>query len=166
MLQVSDSVSNVSSGGSSTTTTPNTPNSSTTSSSSSTAPSSPGSPATSPPAVGNRHNVKRHSFTAVNTGHHAHPHHRHSAEILSPPVDSAPNNANNSGGNESFSSLQVRKPLFFSDNFCADSYICELLPRSMHNSLSLLHFNISLFLSWNTRWIWIKLNFLSILDER
>lgn len=106
-LPVSDSVSNVSSGGSSTTTTPNTPNSSTTSSSSSTAPSSPGSPATSPPAVGNRHNVKRHSFTAVNTGHHAHPHHRHSAEILSPPVDSAPNNANNSGGNESFSSLQV-----------------------------------------------------------
>ncbi|XP_018050358.1 PREDICTED: SH3 domain-containing RING finger protein 3 isoform X3 [Atta colombica] len=106
-LQVSDSVSNVSSGGSSTTTTPNTPNSSTTSSSSSTAPSSPGSPATSPPAVGNRHNVKRHSFTAVNTGHHAHPHHRHSAEILSPPVDSAPNNANNSGGNESFSSLQT-----------------------------------------------------------
>ncbi|XP_018369201.1 PREDICTED: SH3 domain-containing RING finger protein 3 isoform X3 [Trachymyrmex cornetzi] len=107
LVQVSDSVSNVSSGGSSTTTTPNTPNSSTTSSSSSTAPSSPGSPATSPPAVGNRHNVKRHSFTAVNTGHHAHPHHRHSAEILSPPVDSAPNNANNSGGNESFSSLQT-----------------------------------------------------------
>ncbi|KMR04725.1 sh3 domain-containing ring finger protein 3 [Lasius niger] len=106
-LPVSDSVSNVSSGGSSTTTTPNTPNSSTTSSSSSTAPSSPGSPATSPPAVGNRHNVKRHSFTAVNTGHHAHPHHRHSAEILSPPVDSAPNNANNGGGNESFSSLQI-----------------------------------------------------------
>ncbi|KAM0729759.1 E3 ubiquitin-protein ligase SH3RF3 [Formica fusca] len=106
-LPVSDSVSNVSSGGSSTTTTPNTPNSSTTSSSSSTAPSSPGSPATSPPAVGNRHNVKRHSFTAVNTGHHAHPHHRHSAEILSPPVDSALNNANNSGGNESFSPLQV-----------------------------------------------------------
>ncbi|XP_012222441.1 E3 ubiquitin-protein ligase SH3RF3 isoform X2 [Linepithema humile] len=102
-LPVSDSVSNVSSGGSSTTTTPNTPNSSTTSSSSSTAPSSPGSPATSPPAVGNRHNVKRHSFTAINTGHHSHPHHRHSAEILSPPVDSAPNNANNSGGNESFS---------------------------------------------------------------
>lgn len=113
MLQVSDSVSNVSSGGSSTTTTPNTPNSSTTSSSSSTAPSSPGSPATSPPAVGNRHNIKRHSFTAVNTGHHAHPHHRHSAEILSPPIDSAPNNANNSGGNESFSSLQVRKSHFF-----------------------------------------------------
>ncbi|KAL0125841.1 hypothetical protein PUN28_004714 [Cardiocondyla obscurior] len=107
IVQVSDSVSNVSSGGSSTTTTPNTPNSSTTSSSSSTAPSSPGSPATSPPAVGNRHNVKRHSFTAVNTGHHAHAHHRHSAEILSPPVDSAPNNANNSGGNESFSSLQT-----------------------------------------------------------
>ncbi|XP_012537592.1 E3 ubiquitin-protein ligase SH3RF3 isoform X2 [Monomorium pharaonis] len=107
LVQVSDSVSNVSSGGSSTTTTPNTPNSSTTSSSSSTAPSSPGSPATSPPAVGNRHNVKRHSFTAVNTGHHAHPHHRHSAEILSPPVDSAPNNVNNSGGNESFSSLQT-----------------------------------------------------------
>lgn len=107
-LPVSDSVSNVSSGGSSTTTTPNTPNSSTTSSSSSTAPSSPGSPATSPPAVGNRHNVKRHSFTAVNTGHHAHPHHRHSAEILSPPVDSsASNNANNGGGNESFSSLQI-----------------------------------------------------------
>ncbi|XP_070156864.1 E3 ubiquitin-protein ligase SH3RF3 isoform X2 [Polyergus mexicanus] len=106
-LPVSDSVSNVSSGGSSTTTTPNTPNSSTTSSSSSTAPSSPGSPATSPPAVGNRHNVKRHSFTAVNTGHHAHPHHRHSAEILSPPVDSALNNANNSGANESFSPLQV-----------------------------------------------------------
>ncbi|XP_071562756.1 E3 ubiquitin-protein ligase SH3RF3 isoform X3 [Temnothorax nylanderi] len=107
LVQVSDSVSNVSSGGSSTTTTPNTPNSSTTSSSSSTAPSSPGSPATSPPAVGNRHNVKRHSFTAVNTGHHAHPHHRHSAEILSPPVDSVPNNANNSGGNEPFSSLQT-----------------------------------------------------------
>ncbi|XP_018404865.1 PREDICTED: SH3 domain-containing RING finger protein 3 [Cyphomyrmex costatus] len=106
-LQVSDSVSNISSGGSSTTTTPNTPNSSTTSSSSSTAPSSPGSPATSPPAVGNRHNVKRHSFTAVNTGHHAHPHHRHSAEILSPPVDSASNNTNNSGANESFSSLQT-----------------------------------------------------------
>ncbi|EZA50569.1 hypothetical protein DMN91_004034 [Ooceraea biroi] len=106
-LPVSDSVSNVSSGGSSTTTTPNTPNSSTTSSSSSTAPSSPGSPATSPPAVGNRHNVKRHSFTAVNTGHHAHPHHRHSAEILSPSVDSAVNNANNSGGNESFSPLQT-----------------------------------------------------------
>ncbi|XP_077278007.1 SH3 domain containing ring finger posh isoform X3 [Temnothorax americanus] len=107
VVQVSDSVSNVSSGGSSTTTTPNTPNSSTTSSSSSTAPSSPGSPATSPPAVGNRHNVKRHSFTAVNTGHHAHPHHRHSAEILSPPVDSVANNANNSGGNEPFSSLQT-----------------------------------------------------------
>ncbi|XP_014469397.1 PREDICTED: SH3 domain-containing RING finger protein 3 isoform X2 [Dinoponera quadriceps] len=106
-LPVSDTVSNVSSGGSSTTTTPNTPNSSTTSSSSSTAPSSPGSPAMSPPAVGNRHNVKRHSFTAVNTGHHAHPHHRHSAEILSPPVDSASNNANNSGGNESFSPLQT-----------------------------------------------------------
>ncbi|XP_029166406.1 E3 ubiquitin-protein ligase SH3RF3 isoform X2 [Nylanderia fulva] len=106
-LPVSDSVSNVSSGGSSTTTTPNTPNSSTTSSSSSTAPSSPGSPATSPPAVGNRHNIKRHSFTAVNTGHHSHPHHRHSAEILSPPIDSAPNNANNGGGNESFSSLQI-----------------------------------------------------------
>ncbi|XP_025996982.1 E3 ubiquitin-protein ligase SH3RF3 isoform X3 [Solenopsis invicta] len=107
LVQVSDSVSNVSSGGSSTTTTPNTPNSSTTSSSSSTAPSSPGSPATSPPAVGNRHSVKRHSFTAVNTGHHAHPHHRHSAEILSPPVDNTPNNANNSGGNESFTSLQT-----------------------------------------------------------
>ncbi|XP_011639159.1 SH3 domain-containing RING finger protein 3 isoform X1 [Pogonomyrmex barbatus] len=107
LVQVSDSVSNVSSGGSSTTTTPNTPNSSTTSSSSSTAPSSPSSPAMSPPAVSNRHNVKRHSFTAVNTGHHAHPHHRHSAEILSPPIDSAPNNANNSGGNESFSSLQT-----------------------------------------------------------
>lgn len=124
-LPVSDSVSNVSSGGSSTTTTPNTPNSSTTSSSSSTAPSSPGSPATSPPAVGNRHNVKRHSFTAVNTGHHAHPHHRHSAEILSPPVDSsASNNANNGGGNESFSSLQVRKHTF-SDNLCMSNYMYE-----------------------------------------
>ncbi|KOC59261.1 SH3 domain-containing RING finger protein 3 [Habropoda laboriosa] len=89
ILPVSDSISSVSSGGSSSTTTPNTPNSSTTSSSSSTAPSSPSSPATSPPAVGNRHNVKRHSFTAVNTGHQAHPHHRHSAEIHSPPVDNA-----------------------------------------------------------------------------
>ncbi|XP_057317803.1 E3 ubiquitin-protein ligase SH3RF3 isoform X3 [Microplitis mediator] len=86
VLPVSDSSSTVSSGGSSTTTTPNTPNSSTTSSSSSTAPSSPSSPATSPPAVGGRHNAKRHSFTAVNTGHHPHPHHRHSAEILSPPA--------------------------------------------------------------------------------
>ncbi|OAD57623.1 SH3 domain-containing RING finger protein 3 [Eufriesea mexicana] len=89
ILPVSDTISNVSSGGSSSTTTPNTPNSSTTSSSSSTAPSSPSSPATSPPAAGNRHNVKRHSFTAVNTSHQTHVHHRHSAEILSPPVDNA-----------------------------------------------------------------------------
>lgn len=93
VLPVSDSSSTVSSGGSSTTTTPNTPNSSSTSSSSSTAPSSPSSPATSPPAVGGRHSVKRHSFTAINSGHHPHPHHRHSAEILSPPLD--PNNPNN-----------------------------------------------------------------------
>lgn len=110
-LPVSDSSSTVSSGGSSTTTTPNTPNSSSTSSSSSTAPSSPSSPATSPSAVGNRHNVKRHSFTAMNTGHHAHSHHRHSAEILSPAVDSGLNSGNNSSANES-SSLQVRH-LFF-----------------------------------------------------
>ncbi|XP_043797592.1 E3 ubiquitin-protein ligase SH3RF3-like isoform X2 [Apis laboriosa] len=102
ILPVSDSISNVSSGGSSSTTTPNTPNSSTTSSSSSTAPSSPSSPATSPPAVGNRQNIKRHSFTAVNSGHQAHPHHRHSAEILSPPVDNAVGNSN-----DSFSSLQT-----------------------------------------------------------
>ncbi|KAK2585557.1 hypothetical protein KPH14_010195 [Odynerus spinipes] len=105
-LPVSDSSSTVSSGGSSTTTTPNTPNSSSTSSSSSTAPSSPSSPATSPPAVGNRHNVKRHSFTAMNTGHHAHSHHRHSAEILSPALDSGLNNGNNSCANEP-SSLQA-----------------------------------------------------------
>ncbi|XP_047352671.1 E3 ubiquitin-protein ligase SH3RF3 isoform X2 [Vespa velutina] len=104
-LPVSDSSSTVSSGGSSTTTTPNTPNSSSTSSSSSTAPSSPSSPATSPSAVGNRHNVKRHSFTAMNTGHHAHSHHRHSAEILSPAIDSGLNSGNNSSANES-SSLQ------------------------------------------------------------
>ncbi|XP_053598553.1 E3 ubiquitin-protein ligase SH3RF3 isoform X3 [Microplitis demolitor] len=100
VLPVSDSSSTVSSGGSSTTTTPNTPNSSTTSSSSSTAPSSPSSPATSPPAVGGRHSAKRHSFTAVNTGHHPHPHHRHSAEILSPPateqnISGSSNNAAN-----------------------------------------------------------------------
>ncbi|XP_076640777.1 SH3 domain containing ring finger posh isoform X1 [Halictus rubicundus] len=106
-LPVSDTVSNVSSGGSSSTTTPNTPNSSSTSSSSSTAPSSPSSPATSPPAVGNRHNVKRHSFTAVNTGHQAHPHHRHSAEILSPPVDNAAGNSNSSCSSDSFSPLQT-----------------------------------------------------------
>ncbi|XP_035722371.1 E3 ubiquitin-protein ligase SH3RF3-like isoform X2 [Vespa mandarinia] len=105
-LPVSDSSSTVSSGGSSTTTTPNTPNSSSTSSSSSTAPSSPSSPATSPSAVGNRHNVKRHSFTAMNTGHHAHSHHRHSAEILSPAIDSGLNSGNNSSANES-SSLQA-----------------------------------------------------------
>lgn len=86
-IAVSDSSSNISSGGSSTTS-PNTPNSSSSSSSSSTAPSSPSSPAISPPAVGTRHNVKRHSFTAVNSGHQPHPHHRHSAEILSPAVDS------------------------------------------------------------------------------
>ncbi|XP_012136603.1 SH3 domain containing ring finger posh isoform X2 [Megachile rotundata] len=102
-LPVSDTVSSVSSGGSSSTTTSNTPNSSTTSSSSSTAPSSPSSPATSPPAVGNRHNVKRHSFTAINTGHQTHPHHRHSAEILSPPVDNAVGSSNNSCSNDSFS---------------------------------------------------------------
>ncbi|XP_050479372.1 E3 ubiquitin-protein ligase SH3RF3-like isoform X2 [Bombus huntii] len=107
VLPVSDSISNVSSGGSSSTTTPNTPNSSTTSSSSSTAPSSPSSPATSPPAVGNRHNVKRHSFTAVNTGHQAHPHHRHSAEILSPAVDNAIGSSTNNCSNDSFSSLQT-----------------------------------------------------------
>ncbi|XP_060817743.1 E3 ubiquitin-protein ligase SH3RF3 isoform X2 [Bombus pascuorum] len=107
VLPVSDSISNVSSGGSSSTTTPNTPNSSTTSSSSSTAPSSPSSPATSPPAVGNRHNVKRHSFTAVNTGHQAHPHHRHSAEILSPAVDNAIGSGTNNCSNDSFSSLQT-----------------------------------------------------------
>ncbi|XP_033334250.2 SH3 domain containing ring finger posh isoform X3 [Megalopta genalis] len=106
-LPVSDAVSNVSSGGSSSTTSPNTPNSSSTSSSSSTAPSSPSSPATSPPAVGNRHNVKRHSFTAVNTGHQAHPHHRHSAEILSPPVDNAAGNSNSSCSSDSFSPLQT-----------------------------------------------------------
>ncbi|KZC12614.1 SH3 domain-containing RING finger protein 3 [Dufourea novaeangliae] len=106
-LPISDTVSNVSSGGSSSTTTPNTPNSSSTSSSSSTAPSSPSSPATSPPAVGNRHNIKRHSFTAVNTGHQAHPHHRHSAEILSPPVDNAAGNSNSSCSNDSFSPLQA-----------------------------------------------------------
>ncbi|XP_053974764.1 E3 ubiquitin-protein ligase SH3RF3-like isoform X1 [Hylaeus volcanicus] len=106
-LPVSDTVSNVSSGGSSSTTTPNTPNSSSTSSSSSTAPSSPSSPATSPPAVGNRHNIKRHSFTAVNTGHQAHPHHRHSAEILSPPVDNAVGNSNSGCSNDSFSPLQT-----------------------------------------------------------
>ncbi|XP_048269995.1 E3 ubiquitin-protein ligase SH3RF3 isoform X2 [Bombus terrestris] len=107
VLPVSDTISNVSSGGSSSTTTPNTPNSSTTSSSSSTAPSSPSSPATSPPAVGNRHNVKRHSFTAVNTGHQAHPHHRHSAEILSPAVDNAISSGTNNCSNDSFSSLQT-----------------------------------------------------------
>ncbi|XP_043605425.1 E3 ubiquitin-protein ligase SH3RF3-like isoform X2 [Bombus pyrosoma] len=107
VLPVSDSISNVSSGGSSSTTTPNTPNSSTTSSSSSTAPSSPSSPATSPPAVGNRHNVKRHSFTAVNTGHQAHPHHRHSAEILSPAVDNAIGSGTNNCSNDTFSSLQT-----------------------------------------------------------
>ncbi|XP_015592824.1 SH3 domain-containing RING finger protein 3 isoform X2 [Cephus cinctus] len=105
-LPVSDSSSTVSSGGSSTTTTPNTPNSSSTSSSSSTAPSSPSSPATSPPAVGNRHNVKRHSFTAVNTGHHPHPHHRHSAEILSPAMD-AVLSSGDAASNESFSSAQT-----------------------------------------------------------
>ncbi|XP_017879241.1 E3 ubiquitin-protein ligase SH3RF3-like isoform X2 [Ceratina calcarata] len=105
ILPVSDSVSSVSSGGSSSTTTPNTPNSSTTSSSSSTAPSSPSSPATSPPAVGNRHNAKRHSFTAVNTGHQPHPYHRHSAEILGPPMD----NAVGSGGcsNDTFTPAQT-----------------------------------------------------------
>ncbi|XP_044577828.1 E3 ubiquitin-protein ligase SH3RF3 isoform X1 [Cotesia glomerata] len=109
VLPVSDSSSTVSSGGSSTTTTPNTPNSSTTSSSSSTAPSSPSSPATSPPAVGGRHSAKRHSFTAVNAGHHPHPHHRHSAEILSPPaaeanVSGSSNNA--SSTTEPFSASQ------------------------------------------------------------
>lgn len=108
ILPVSDSISNISSGGSSSTTTPNTPNSSTTSSGSSTAPSSPSSPATSPPAVGNRHSVKRHSFTAVNTGHQAHPHHRHSAEILSPPLDNAIGNSNSNSSNDSFSPLQVK----------------------------------------------------------
>lgn len=106
-LTVSDTISNVSSGGSSSTTTSNTPNSSTTSSSSSTAPSSPSSPATSPPAVGSRHNVKRHSFTAINTGHQTHPHHRHSAEILSPPVDNAVGSSNNGCNNDSFSPAQV-----------------------------------------------------------
>ncbi|KAG7207136.1 hypothetical protein KM043_001008 [Ampulex compressa] len=130
-LPVCDSVSNASSGGSSTTTTtPNTPNSSSTSSSSSTAPSSPSSPATSPPAVGNRH-IKRHSFTAVNAGHHGHPghpghpghgghaghaahaghpHHRHSAEILSPAVDGSVGGSgghNPGGPNESFAALQI-----------------------------------------------------------
>ncbi|KAK0080880.1 hypothetical protein PV325_013175 [Microctonus aethiopoides] len=104
-LPVSDSSSTVSSGGSSTTTTPNTPNSSSTSSSSSTAPSSPSSPAISPPAVGGRHNIKRHSFTAMNTGHHPHPHHRHSAEILSPPVETGLSTSSNNSGtsNEAFS---------------------------------------------------------------
>lgn len=106
-LAVSDSSSTVSSGGSSTTTTPNTPNSSSTSSSSSTAPSSPISPATSPPAVGSRHPAKRHSFTAINTGHHQHPHHRHSAEILSPPVDS---NSSNSNSGDIFGSPQNAAP--------------------------------------------------------
>ncbi|XP_034952634.1 E3 ubiquitin-protein ligase SH3RF3 isoform X3 [Chelonus insularis] len=111
-LPVSDSSSTVSSGGSSTTTTPNTPNSSTNSSSSSTAPSSPSSPATSPSAVGGRHSVKRHSFTAVNTGHHPHPHHRHSAEILSPPaVDSSSLNTGNvSVTAEVFSPSQTTAP--------------------------------------------------------
>lgn len=112
-LPVSDSSSTVSSGGSSTTTTPNTPNSSSTSSSSSTAPSSPSSPATSPPAVGSRQNVKRHSFTAMNTGHHPHPHHRHSAEILSPPVDSNSGTSNGGASDLSFSPSQV-KTLSFS----------------------------------------------------
>ncbi|XP_043275279.1 E3 ubiquitin-protein ligase SH3RF3-like isoform X2 [Venturia canescens] len=108
-LPVSDTGSTVSSGGSSTTTTPNTPNSSSTSSSSSTAPSSPSSPATSPPAVGSRHSVKRHSFTAINTGHQPHPHHRHSAEILSPAVDQAMNSnlINNAGTGEAFSQSQT-----------------------------------------------------------
>ncbi|XP_044003201.1 E3 ubiquitin-protein ligase SH3RF3 isoform X2 [Aphidius gifuensis] len=94
-LLVSDSSSStVSSSGSSTTTTsPNTPNSSTTSSSSSTAPSSPCSPISSPSTVGGGsggiNRVKRHSFTAINNAHppllQNHPHHRHSAEILSQP---------------------------------------------------------------------------------
>ncbi|XP_033211112.1 E3 ubiquitin-protein ligase SH3RF3-like isoform X2 [Belonocnema kinseyi] len=105
-LPVSDSSSTVSSGGSSTTTTPNTPNSSSTSSSSSTAPSSPSSPATSPPAVGSRQNVKRHSFTAMNTGHHPHPHHRHSAEILSPPLDSNSGTSNGGASDLNFSPSQ------------------------------------------------------------
>ncbi|XP_051166366.1 E3 ubiquitin-protein ligase SH3RF3 isoform X2 [Leptopilina boulardi] len=104
-LPVSDSSSTVSSG-SSTTTTPNTPNSSSTSSSSSTAPSSPSSPAISPPAVGSRQNVKRHSFTAMNTGHHPHPHHRHSAEILSPPIDSSSGSNNGATGDLTFSPSQ------------------------------------------------------------
>ncbi|XP_066603630.1 E3 ubiquitin-protein ligase SH3RF3 isoform X2 [Prorops nasuta] len=91
-LPVSDSSSTVSSGGSSTTTTPN---SSSTSSSSSTAPSSPSSPAISPPAISNRHNAKRHSFTAMNIGQHTHSHHRHSAEILSPAVDTSLNTSSN-----------------------------------------------------------------------
>ena len=112
-LPISDSSSTVSSGGSSTTTTPNTPNSSSTSSSSSTAPSSPSSPATSPPAVGSRQNVKRHSFTAMNTGHHPHPHHRHSAEILNPPVDSS-KSSNSGGANEhNFSLAQVKTLIFY-----------------------------------------------------
>ncbi|XP_046748294.1 E3 ubiquitin-protein ligase SH3RF3-like isoform X2 [Diprion similis] len=102
-LPMSDNSSVVSSGGSSTTTTPNTPNSSNTSSSSSTAPSSPSSPAaTSPPAVGSRHSMKRHSFTAINSGHHPHTHHRHSAEILSPAIDAAL-----TGANESFTPVQT-----------------------------------------------------------
>ncbi|XP_015515382.1 E3 ubiquitin-protein ligase SH3RF3-like isoform X1 [Neodiprion lecontei] len=102
-LPMSDSSSVVSSGGSSTTTTPNTPNSSNTSSSSSTAPSSPSSPAaTSPPAVGSRHSMKRHSFTAMNSGHHPHTHHRHSAEILSPAIDAAL-----TGANEPFTPVQT-----------------------------------------------------------
>lgn len=91
-LLVSDSSSTVSSSGSSTTTTsPNTPNSSTTSSSSNTAPSSPCSPISSPSTVGGGgiNRVKRHSFTAINSGHppllQNHSHHRHSAEILSQP---------------------------------------------------------------------------------
>lgn len=107
-LLVSDSSSTVSSGGSSTTTSPNTPNSSSTSSSSSTAPSSPSSPAISPPAVGGRHSVKRHSFTAINSGHPPHPHHRHSAEILSQPDNNNLSTGNNSSGtNESFPATQT-----------------------------------------------------------
>ncbi|XP_020706290.2 E3 ubiquitin-protein ligase SH3RF3-like isoform X2 [Athalia rosae] len=102
-LPMSDTSSIVSSGGSSTTTTPNTPNSSNTSSSSSTAPSSPSSPAaTSPPAVGSRHSMKRHSFTAINSGHHPHTHHRHSAEILSPAIDAVL-----TGASEPFSAVQT-----------------------------------------------------------
>lgn len=43
----------------------------------------------------------------MNTGHHPHPHHRHSAEILSPPIDSSSGSNNGTTSDLTFSPSQV-----------------------------------------------------------